>query len=316
MAASGVVVLAAQGDTWGISGPAFLSIYGWALVGVAGLVFLMRQRMLSRADGSPVHSSSQLHGDYAYLTGGLERAVNVAVVSLCEQGYLCPAEPHGWLQVARRPAPGVVGPVEQMVLDGVGAMDAARPSQLVSRLARDPRVVAAHGHLAGSGFVASPQQVRTIRALNSFFLPLLGIGLIRLVFGVSRHRPVGFLVGELVVTVLLVIVATLPWRGPLLTSAGHRVVRQARADFGGLRSGGLQGERALAVSLFGLAALWTADRNLAGWLGFDRPRRDGSSFGGGSSGSCGGGYVGGGGCGGGHGGGGGGCGGGGGGCGG
>jgi hypothetical protein len=80
-----VTVLAVSGDTWGVSGPAFLVIYVCLLV-AAGVLCLAGRRwtLRRRASGVP-----ELHPvELAYLTGGAENALLVAFLGLYERSVI------------------------------------------------------------------------------------------------------------------------------------------------------------------------------------------------------------------------------------
>ena len=57
---------------------------------------------------------------------------------------------------------------------------------------------------------------------------------------------------------------------PNVTRAGRAALRDARVESEALRAGSLPGDRALAVALFGIGALWLAEPALASELGFAR----------------------------------------------
>lgn len=109
-------LLAAKGDTWGISGPAFAGLYL-----IAAVVFLIGTLLIRRwiRRGRPVHGSCT-RTRVAYLIGGLRRAVATAVAGLradraidvSEDGRLSVVGTHGrCAQRGRRhPRHGSPGP--------------------------------------------------------------------------------------------------------------------------------------------------------------------------------------------------------------
>lgn len=76
-----MAVMAASGDTWGISGPQFLVIYA-VLAGVSVLVAVLFSQRAAR--GEPPRSSPGIlpPPDAAYLGGGAERAVAASLAAL------------------------------------------------------------------------------------------------------------------------------------------------------------------------------------------------------------------------------------------
>src|SRR5689334_6818252 len=77
-------VLAAAGDTWGISGPRFLQIY--AILAVSGLVFALvwRRTALRGGDLSTLRQPHPV--ELAYLNGGETLALHTSVAGLRSTG--------------------------------------------------------------------------------------------------------------------------------------------------------------------------------------------------------------------------------------
>jgi uncharacterized protein (TIGR04222 family) len=101
--------------------------------------------------------------------------------------------------------------------------------------------------------ITGPQAAR-IRLLQTmpYFL-LLGCGAIKLVIGMVRDAPVGFLVALLVVTA---IATTLRYHNiDRRTQAGVNAVRSARLEADRLRRAPQSDESGMAVALFGTAVL-------------------------------------------------------------
>jgi uncharacterized membrane protein YgcG len=131
-----------------------------------------------------------------------------------------------------------------------------------------------------------------------WFLPLLGLGVARVVAGRANGRPVGFLVALLVVTV--VVAAVLVVRVPNATELGRRTLQRLRAEQPRPAAGASPAKLTLGTALFGAAVLWAADTDTALLLRVPREHGvfgdvGGGSFGGdgGGGGGCGGGGCGG-----------------------
>ena len=71
-------------NTWGISGPTFLALYGLALLAVAGAAWFWGRR----AVGSAIDVDGLDEYEVAVLNGGERLAATVALVNLDRQGAL------------------------------------------------------------------------------------------------------------------------------------------------------------------------------------------------------------------------------------
>ncbi|ONH22130.1 hypothetical protein BL253_36615 [Pseudofrankia asymbiotica] len=292
---------AADSPTWGISGPAFAVGYLVALVLVALGVMLVRWRLRAPAVGSPVWPPRRSDAglapeELAFLAGGARRAVETTVVALREQGLAASGAGTGRVVTAGAPGPGTLTPFQRAVRDRSGAAAGVRMSTLTSMVVNSPATDDLRRRLVGLGLVVTPARARMHRKFAWWPTAFLVVGFIRLVTGASRHHPVGVLAVELILTVVIAIVAALRTRFEVLTSRGRGLLATARRVSTPLRTGSLPGQRAQAYALFGAAAIWAADSDLARQLGFPQPSASG---GGDSAGGCGGGGCGGGGCGGG-----------------
>jgi uncharacterized protein (TIGR04222 family) len=328
------VILAQGGDTWGVSGPAFL--VGYLIVGavlyiasllarraagtVAAAVRARRSRAFTARFTRP---ASDAKGDpylVAYLNGGAKLAVLAGQSALRAGGLFATDRP----RTADGPGPATRAkwPLELAIL---AATDRPVP---YSRLKSDPAVAGALRALADElvqdGLLVSPRNLGILRHWGLALLGLFALGVWRLVAGLGNGHAVGFLIP----LVLAAGVGALLWylRLPRRTSAGHAALERVRMRHSHLapdlrpdwRANG-PSAAAIGVGVFGAGAIWAADPAFAGELAVARATASvggaaGSSswaFWGGSSGggsgcggggsSCGGG--GGGGCGGGGGGG-------------
>jgi uncharacterized protein (TIGR04222 family) len=306
-----VRVLAAQGDTWGISGAAFIKGYVFAAVAALLLALLLRQWARR---GRP--SVRELHPyELAYLAGGGGRAIAAAVAALRMDGAIEPAE-HGKLRVTGQ-APAAQSPLDQAILSEI-EQDASL-NRLRLRYSVRQAVDGLEDGLVRDGLISGPDERMRARLAVAPLLVVGGVGVARLVAGMSNGKPVGFLLMALIgVGVATLILLFRPVR---ITRAGETALRLARRDSGHLNPAmapawptyGATGA-ALGVALFGTAALLSFDPDFAsetgvvGYLGLASSSGSGGFWSGGGSGyagSCsgassggGGGGCGGGGCGG------------------
>ncbi|HYN17259.1 MAG TPA: TIGR04222 domain-containing membrane protein, partial [Actinomycetes bacterium] len=189
-------------------------------------------------------------------------------------------------------------PVEWAAYQAVATHPQRTLGELQAALGREPAVAAVRERLRLGGLVPTPEQRARYRAAGLWFVPLLALGAARVAAGSANGRPVGFLVGLLVITV--VVAAVLVLRVPDATELGRRTLRRLRAETRRPTVGASPAELGMATALFGAGVLWRADVETA--LALRIPREHGAVLGGigdgGGGGSCGGGGGCGGGCGG------------------
>lgn len=309
---AGVALLVAGGCRWlsegaggfpvlNLRGSAFLLFY-WQLFPVLLVVALVLRFWLR----GPGRVRAECPADpyaVAWLAGGAEQAALAAVCALADRGAV---RVEGRDRIA--PAgdlPSDAHPLEKAVHEevrrGVGTLAGLTAQTEVSG--------APYGaELESCGLILS-QAARGRARWRPFGLAILPVplGLIKIGVGVSRDRPVAFLVVSCVASVMLawVLVARRVWR----TRAGENVLRRLRADHASLllaptgvagdgapvTGAGIANPLPWAVGLFGVDVLSATP--LSNLVPMFMPPRPGSSesVGGGCGSSCGGGDGGGGG---------------------
>lgn len=274
-------------DTWGISGPVFLAIYG-GLVAVTTLVVLINRRRRLAGPSATAGEPGLDAYDLAMLNGG-ERLVLVSAVATLRQAGAVTVE-EGRLTVAGPLAHGA-HPVERGVYQALDEASSTRLWSVEALAVRHPAVMAVRERLGHQGLL-HPSGTPSIRWLALWFLPVLALGVARLVAGAANGKPVGYLLVLLALTVGLSLWAA---RRPApQTPSGRRLVKQAHdtGALNGLALGGLGG----TVALLGLGELWNSDGELADALGVRREAQRAASsghVGGDGGGGCGGGGCGG-----------------------
>jgi uncharacterized protein (TIGR04222 family) len=298
-------------DLMGLRGPDFLKVY-LGLFTVATATALVLRRALRGPGGDvPREIAARLEPEeVAYVAGGGRLAINTALASLYRQGALRLTAGTRALQAVRLPDAG-----SSALAQGIYQFIATAPSRSVRGVHRNFPVELPSRRPLALGLVMPGPRRAAVGAVC--VLPLLMVfllGLSKLVVGLSRGRPVGFLVLLLALTTMvgIVMVATTPLR----TLAGDRVLQSLRTAHAALKSTAgsrsmalAPAEVALAVGLFGPAVLSGAgemndlrqamtptNSGFGSSCGSGCGSSGGSGCGGGSS--CGGGGCGGGGCGG------------------
>jgi uncharacterized protein (TIGR04222 family) len=281
-------------NTWGISGAAFLALYVVITAAVTSIAFRFRQRALAGERGGTAVSHFDLQPyEIAMLNGGERLAVAAAVAELRSHGLIEPGERRGTV-VATAGRRSVRDSLEAEILHaldpkhggGEWTVDELR-AELRERHALD----SLRQRLTTYALIPAREQLRTARGSALMLLPVIALGIARIVAGVGNDKPVGYL------TILVfAVAAAFVW----LMAAPIRRTKAGDAALASLRSAGVRHDAAVApaglgaaVALDGTAALWAADPGFARTIGAGR---EGGWLGGyGGGGGCGGGGCGGGG---------------------
>ncbi|RYD67173.1 MAG: TIGR04222 domain-containing membrane protein, partial [Verrucomicrobiaceae bacterium] len=196
----------------------------------------------------------------SYLAGGPVRMAESALSELLRAGALQIGAKGKIQATTAAPAASQLHPVEAQLLaqfsPHVGKSFASVQKQLTSL----PDVITED--LRERGLILGESTRSSIRN-TALTLALLapGLGLIKLMIGISRDRPVGFLVVGLVITTILAV--ALFGRKPLRSRLGDNVLRRLKEQYAGYRmtgaleagSGLSQGALATTVGLFGMSML-------------------------------------------------------------
>jgi uncharacterized protein (TIGR04222 family) len=237
----------------------------------------------------------------AYLAGGPKRTVEAALAALV-QGGAVEIQPTSRKGLLTGSFERTMHPLESKVAKILSSsrgdiIQARRQSTSLTRETRDALVERGYVLPGSTALAVSWTSVLPL-------VLLLGLGLMKIQVGVSRDRPVGFLVIFCIFTALTIL-AFLYWK-PRRTHRGDRVLGSLRSDHSALRYAArvpnptlLAADVALAVALFGRETLDTGPlADLRQILAPPVSSTNGGGCGGGGCGGGGGGGCGGGGCGG------------------
>jgi uncharacterized protein (TIGR04222 family) len=322
--AAGAIILPLAAMTWNPldwKGPQFLICY-IAVMAAAGIAALVARLVIAPAEARSGADSDSWFGPYetACLAGGPARAVQAAFVSMVHAGsFRIESEetrilgifPGKARMICQGNAPTADAPeLERALYDATGA-----PLSDATRLftAGIPVAEQIRDRLVEQGLM-EPRvpSVACVTAATIMAMPLL-LGMPKIIIGISRGKPVGFLLIACVVT--LIAAAVFLFARSRLTASGKVVLDKLRTKHGSVAE--LAGdaaaafkpsELALVIGLFGVAMLATGPLSAAyAMLPQTRNGRGGGGCGvggcggggcGGGGGGCGGGGCGGGGCGG------------------
>jgi uncharacterized protein (TIGR04222 family) len=280
-----------------LKGPDFLSLYFIVLAGALLAAYLVRQSFRQPSDAPPSQALDLHPYEVAYLSGGSARAINAVIASLVHRGLVNVNAAERTL--AAQPSSGAPQfAVEKAAYDLVQTQQALPIRELHSSLAL---AVADLGDRPRAlGLLVSDERAVLGRLLPTLLiLGVAGFGFIKILVGMGRHKPVGFLVGLSIVTVVVAFTGFArrlhrTWRGDLALE--QLKVRNAALEYAAPRNSAqlTPVDLALAVGLFGAEVL--ASGPLASLKTALTPPAGSSSCGsgGGCSSGCGGGGCGGG----------------------
>lgn len=296
------MVGAMTGDTWGISGPTFLVLYGLVAVGVGLAWFWTREQARNAAPRhkQPITELTRRPQDLAHLNGGAQLAILAMLSAMRLQGTI--ALSRGTVRAAGHLEPGA-NELEQAI-----HRSATRPVHRTALPAQPPvraALAASERRLERAGLLVSTPARQRIKRIALLMVAVGALGVVRLVAGLANWKPVGYLF--LALAVVLVAAIVMLSSTPRRTRLGDRTLAQLRSGrhdldpelkpdwvvYGASAA-------ALGVGLYGLDALWASDPAMAVELAAKRASGGQAASGseGGDSGSCGGGGGCGGGCGG------------------
>ncbi|WP_293063633.1 MULTISPECIES: TIGR04222 domain-containing membrane protein [unclassified Moorena] len=275
------------------TGPLFLRFY--LLLVSAAVVLAYGLRWYLRQPASAPYGKSVSLDAYetGYLVGGQQRAVDTAIVNLVQSGHLKPVPEYRGLELVN-PLVYKNDPLEFKIDNGARTGKTITPIRRAARSATNQ----IRDRLIDLNLLLTEDQGKLAQqypALPIFAVLLLGIT--KIIVGISRDKPVGFLI------ILCVMTAIIGWRFLVVpvnrSRYGDSVLGNLRATHGMLRNPKDKSQLALAFALFGTTVL--NQYGLEDLLKvFNPPSHSGNSggFGGGGCGGGGGGGGCGGGCGG------------------
>jgi uncharacterized protein (TIGR04222 family) len=237
----------AAANTWGISGPTFLVIYGGLFALVVLICVAVRWVVLRRL---PSAAPGELHPvDLAFLREGKGLAVLVAWLDLRRQGVVTVVGEDELLdrdhsrrdlkdlpssaEIVVGPVPPGAHPLERVVAE---EMEGSFTSAVLTRarIERSPVFAEMTGSLETRGYLVDGATLGRIRRAALWFVPLLVLGLVRLLAGLANGKPVLYLAGFMVGTLVAMVLAV---RQQLRrTPAGDKAVKAAQERVAGAKA--------------------------------------------------------------------------------
>jgi uncharacterized protein (TIGR04222 family) len=242
-----------------LPGPEFLGLYVTLLLIAVVIALVLRWLLRLPADEPPFVDTLELTPyEVAYLAGADKLAVTAAMARLVHARVL-EADGAGRKLTILRNLPDRAHPLEKAVFQSVRPKSGERVAK-VERAAL-PRAAPLQKRLRELELVLAPERRVSLRLLA--LLPVLAVGILgiaKVMVGVERHRPVGFLVILLIVTGALLVRFLIV--GSHRSRRGDRVLARIKQENAALESSARRAndnlagdDLVLALGLFGTAIL-------------------------------------------------------------
>ncbi len=259
-----------------MSGPDFLGFYIWLNCLVVGMALMLRRMLQPRQPSATSLSQLDLY-ETAYLSGGTDRVVQVAITQLAAQDCV-ELKTTGTIALKHK-LPHPIHAIEQAVARAIGKTGNFGSIKRHVELAIPPL----RDRLIQANLMVATDQTQKIQRYPALLMGAsLGLGLIRLVVGVAHQRPVGYLI-MLCAIVALIAAAFATLQPQRTTTAGDRLLQQLRQGVNSSLSDLPVPELVMAVALVGTAGL--VNTSYGAWHRYFVPLTMGDSS------SNGGGYV-------------------------
>ena len=288
-----------RANVFNFRGPEFLKFFGWFALGMFVVAEIWRRLLIAGIPTPRPDTVSPLDPyEVAYLAGKGPLAVNAAVVALSHAGR-ANVTSGGEVKLLSKPEPRGAHPLEQAIVRACVKPEGTPLKEI--RPQAKGWLEEAQANLEERGLVYPRERARAARLWPLLFALIVPItALIKMIVGLSRGRPVGFLVLGLIVTLIYALARFCRW--PFRTPAANERLSSLRRDNAPLKSHPIEQSAAaaaalpMAIALFGLPVLQHTPH--AALQKILVPRSAGDGSGDGCGGSCGSGCGGGGGCGG------------------
>nr|WP_221381765.1 TIGR04222 domain-containing membrane protein [Actinoplanes polyasparticus] len=265
-------------DTWGISGPTFLTYFIGATIAIV-IIAAVHRKTLFRGDRS-ARVDNLGPQQVAYLNGGDRLAIYSSMGGLRAANALGTGP--GRTLIRTGPLPSGVTPLDSAIYNAAG--NGVRTRDLPNDQWVASAIEQLRDHLERSGLAVSAGKMREARLWVLGGLALVLIGIARIVAGLGNDRPVGFLVVATIAAFVLTLtmLRTRRWA----TDAAHRGMRDLRSRHTHLApvnspsyaTYGATGA-AMGVALYGGAALYSMDPAFAAEAEVQRIAATGGSAG-------------------------------------
>ena len=244
-------------NPFNLSGPEFLVLYALVTLGAFGLAWLTRVSMSVGDDPAAPTSRDLTSEEIAYLAGGDAMVINASMAKLVHGGIIA-QNPETKVLESRQGLPASPTSLDRVIYDAT--QEGSATYGVIWKDGAD-HFDSIRDKLRSYGLLVTP--TRNQRLQNVSFLIAMAppaVGLVKILLGMSRGRPVAILM------ILCMVTTALAWclfRRPVFrTRQGEDTLNLLRNEHAALETQGTQmltglsaGDLMLAVALFGLPLL-------------------------------------------------------------
>lgn len=230
------------------TGPDFISFY--LFVATAAIMLAFGLRWYLRQPGSKeIDESNSLDAyEIAYLSGGHNRTVDAAIANLVHQGHLKLL--NNSLELGN-PLPIPSHQLEQKIVQAISI--SGKPNYIRQTVKSPTRFI--EKRLKEGGFLVNASQAKIVQRWPSLSLAMvLLLGITKIFVGISRQKPVGFLIILCIITAIFALGFLIQ---PYRSRYGDSTLSNLQAQHYNLRKPNILGndDLALAFGLFGSMVL-------------------------------------------------------------
>jgi uncharacterized protein (TIGR04222 family) len=230
-------------------GPDFLSFYFTLSSLTVLLALLLRGKLRLPSSHIQNHPVSLDAYETAYLAKGKDRTVDTVIASLVQNGCVT-VEPARQILKLQEPRKALSNPLEQAVANAIASYEHIE----AVRSATTHQINVLRDRLRQLGLLVSPNQSLKAQMVPSVVMAcLLALGIAKIVVGISRGKPVGFLV---MMCIVLSVIGLCLWLVPVHRSRyGDQVLQDIRSRISTAAVSYADPQLPLAFALLGVAVL-------------------------------------------------------------
>jgi uncharacterized protein (TIGR04222 family) len=242
-----------------LPGPQFLLLYVVLIIAAAGIARLIK-RLLVSPQWSDMRRINLDAYEAAYLRGGARQAIDAAIAMLAQKQLLKISKTTRSISTTG-PLPAGAHWFEKAVHQTISPKSERQINDIRSSSMLTPHTERLASQLKDGGLIPADSRWQMARMVSVLvMLAVLLLGVAKIFIGISRNRPVGFLIFLCIIAgiITLVVYNSRPAR----TRLGNQALEQLRGESAALQMAArtrphllASGDVALAIGLFGIEAL-------------------------------------------------------------
>ncbi|MBE9229333.1 TIGR04222 domain-containing membrane protein, partial [Phormidium sp. LEGE 05292] len=238
-------------------GAKFLGFYILVASSFILLASIIRRLLLSIIGRSSSESTQLNYYEVAYLAAGPIRAIDVAIANLLQSGHLEIIKSKEGFRRTNTNQVSESHPLEQLILGAINTNQTGYRYGLIQQLAT-PTTRLIKIRLQQLGLMLTPFQIKLVQVLSTLpILVVLLLGIAKIIVGIWRDKPVGYLTFFCVITAWIGLMFL---QVPDRTSYAEQVIKNLQSEYGSILSKSKfvplsSSELAFAFALFGSSVL-------------------------------------------------------------